>query len=182
MRIGYHEQTRLEPEIRAAMEAPIVDAVEVRRAVIAAAFEGKGRLASGWGSLYARLTSPLDRLWEELTYLLRRAGRAAVTEALMTLRLPTGEILELGDDLGRAYPSEVDRLEDRELVGFLDRFGAADSLRGSGAKDWADFDERMRFIAHFFRAYQREAALFEAPFTQEQTEAIRDGRVPSGEL
>jgi hypothetical protein len=58
----------------------------------------------------------------------------------------------------------------------------ADSLRGSGAEDWANFAERMHFIADFFRVYQTRQQLFEAPFTTRQAALIKSGERPDGSL
>ena len=56
------------------------------------------------------------------------------------------------------------------------------NLEDSGAKDWADFTDRMHFIADFFRVYQERQQLFEAPFTTEQVELLKSGALPGGRL
>lgn len=53
---------------------------------------------------------------------------------------------------------------------------------GSAAQDWSALADRMRYIFVYFRSRQRDATLFQPPFTAEQTEAILAGRVPAGEL
>lgn len=181
LRIGYHEQRRLQPEVFAALNASVANVAEVRRQVLAAVFEGRNRLFAWIGRLYLGFTSPLDRLWVRLTNHLRRAGRAVVTEALMTLRLPTGA-LRLGRDLIREPGPELAALDDAGLRAFLERLGAAGALAESGADDWADFDDRTRYIAHLFRCYQLEPRLLERPFSGDQAEAIRQGRIPAGDL
>jgi hypothetical protein len=57
-----------------------------------------------------------------------------------------------------------------------------DSLKESGAEDWADFKDRMHFITDFFRSYQERQLLFQAPFTTERVAALKLGRRPSGQL
>ncbi len=181
LRIGYHEQARLQPEVFAALNAAVADVAAVRRQVLGVAFEGRGSAISWFGRLYLRLTAPLDRLWIRLTNRLRRVARAALTDSLMTLRLPTNT-LRLGSDLERDPPEVLDSLSDGELELFASRIGALSPARGSGVQDWANLDERLRYIGSFFRAYQRETRLFEAPFTEEQVDSIRQGSVPASSL
>jgi hypothetical protein len=50
----------------------------------------------------------------------------------------------------------------------------ADSPVLSGAEDWADFAERMHYVADYFRCSQKHAPLFQPPFSPAQ--------VPSGRL
>jgi iron complex outermembrane recepter protein len=53
---------------------------------------------------------------------------------------------------------------------------------GTGTRDWASFEQRIRFIAALFRAYHLAEHLFDAPFTEEQVRVLRSGRVPPGRL
>ena len=52
-------------------------------------------------------------------------------------------------------------MELRELLKKADP--TPDSLAKTAAVNWADFGERMHFIADLFRARQMTARLFEAP-------------------
>ena len=52
----------------------------------------------------------------------------------------------------------------------------------SGAVDWADIPERMRFILTLFRARQQDFRLFEQPFSEAQRRDIAAGRMPQGAL
>jgi hypothetical protein len=57
-----------------------------------------------------------------------------------------------------------------------------DSTRDSGASDWANFPERLHFIADLFRCYQESPDVFEPPFTAEQVAVLKAGRMPEGAL
>jgi hypothetical protein len=57
-----------------------------------------------------------------------------------------------------------------------------DSLRETGALDWADLPDRLHFIVDLFRCYQERRALLEPPFTDEQVAALTAGRLPGGRL
>jgi hypothetical protein len=108
--------------------------------------------------------------------------RAAITEELMTLALP-GRALRLGRDLTGAFPAELARLENAELVALLAAADpTTDSAAESGARDWASLPERMHYIADLFRLAHADPALHQPPFTEIQQRAIADGRVPDGEL
>lgn len=181
LEIGFHEQTRLQPEIEASIEAPVVDAAELRRRVLTKLFRRLGPLRVLL-RLYLSWTTPIDGFWRDLTAVARRHAHHAVTDLLMTLELP-GEVLRLGEDLRSAFPPSLQRLTLPELTAVLARLDPTpDSPRDSGAVDWADFADRMHFIGDFFRAYQERQELLGPPFTAEQVAEIRQGRVPEGRL
>jgi hypothetical protein len=48
--------------------------------------------------------------------------------------------------------------------------------------DWADFPERIHFIADLFRCWQEEAGLISSPYAADQLAALRAGRMPGGAL
>jgi len=49
---------------------------------------------------------------------------------------------------------------------------AAGVRRQRGARDWTSFDQRMRTIGTLFRARQRQADLFGAPFDEVEAEQL----------
>jgi hypothetical protein len=55
-------------------------------------------------------------------------------------------------------------------------------VQQSGADDWADFSDRLHFIADLFRAYATYPQLFDPVFTPAQVLAIKAGRKPDGRL
>jgi hypothetical protein len=176
VRIGLHEQTRLQPEIAAALNAPIPDPVAVGRRLSETLFSG--RLARG-----ARSPRMLAEVSGRLLEPLRAVVRRIVTEELMMFALPEGRTLRLGTDLTGSFPEHLAKLDDPEAVAFLTTVDPTlDSLRGSGAEDWADLADRMHMILDLFRQQHENAALFQPPFTAEQLQAMAGGGTPDGNL
>ena len=183
LEIGYHEQTRLQPEIAAAMDAPIYDPAELRRRLLAELFPDPTarmrmallRLVGRAGSLFRAR----DRLAEEL----QRLGRLVITEQLMTLRLPGGRVLRLGQDLQTDFPQPLAHTTNPDLQALLSKVDPTpDSLDATGAQDWGRLPDRMHFITDLFRAYHLDGALFDPPFTPDQMAAIKVGQLPTGRL
>jgi hypothetical protein len=109
-------------------------------------------------------------------------GRECVTRSFMTLRLPEGEIY-LGQDLRtspgqKPFPPALQSIELAELRSLLAAYKAV----GSGAADWADIPERMRFILTLFRARQQDRRRFEEPFGDAPRRDIGAGQMPAGAL
>ena len=181
LRIGVHEQTRLQPEIADALNAPVLDPGEVRQRLLIAIL-GSERAASHRVAAQVSAAAALDQVAERLVERVRGAVRAVVTEELMTIALPTGP-RRIGGDLPGAFPPSLATLESPELIELLRAIDpTADSTMESGARDWASMPDRMHFIADLFRLEHDTAALFEPPFTLAQRQAIAAGRVPDGEL
>jgi len=183
--IGLHEQTRLQPEIAAAMEAPVVDPGELERRLFDLLLPGNRvvrwlRLAL----LTVRGRRAVVRVaGEQLADRARVLVRQAVTRLLMTLALPGGELLHLGDDLPAAFPPLLAELSDLELLALLKVVDPTpDSLLDTAARDWADLPDRMHYIADMFRCHAQRGDLLDPPFTAEQVEAFTDGRLPTGAL
>lgn len=167
VKIGFHEQQRLQPNIVAALNAPLT-------------VTGQRVSRRRWMD---RIGSLDDRLLQKLMILTRRI----VTTRMMELRLPYGD-LRLGADLPllpgqRLFPDMLQRLEQPELIRFLQRFEVdPDSMRGSRAADWGSLDDRMRFIITLFRTRQKSLELFDQPFLYEQRLEMDADRVPAGQL
>ncbi len=178
LRIGLHEQTRLQPEIEEALNAPVPDPAELRRRLVQALVHGiKESLARA-----PRWHGALDEVAGHLAERLRPLVRAVVTEELMTLTLAE-TTLHLGSDLTGSFPAELTTLADLELVEFVSGVDQTrDTLRGSGTDDWAALADRMHFIADLFRLYLDAPSLFQPPFTPEQLGVIAEGRTPDGTL
>jgi hypothetical protein len=183
--IGFHEQTRLQPEIAEALDALLVDPKQFRRRLIQAIFPARGwlvRLRLYFRRLLGR-PAPFDAATNALIAIVRRHARLAITEHLMTIGLPRGGRLRLGSDLGGEFPASLEEITNPELhalLGWIDP--TPDSLRETGVLDWADLPDRMHFIVDLFRCYQESRDLFEPPFTPEQVAALTAGRLPGGRL
>ncbi|MBC6456579.1 hypothetical protein [Actinomadura sp. HBU206391] len=185
LEIGVHEQTRLQPEITAALEAPIVDPDEVERRLLDLLLPGGGlrrRLRLAILALSGRRRL-LRVACEHLARHARTVARHAVTEHMMTLSLPSGQLLYLGQDLPAEFPPVLSQLSDPELLALLREIDpTTDSLLGTGARDWSDLPDRMHYIADLFRCQAQRDDLLSPPFTPEQVVAVKGGRRPSGRL
>ncbi len=174
-----HEQTRLQPEILASLEVPFETATGLGRRILLVLAPG----SAGWwtwaGTAAAAVLGGLGKLSAKP---IRALLRHAVTEALMTLRLPDGT-LRLGRDLRDAPPESLREPRHPELAAMLARLRPAPGdADGAGADDWSVLDERMLLVAKFFRCRHEDRALFGAPFTPEQVREAEAGRVPGGVL
>lgn len=184
LEIGFHEQTRLQPEIRDALDAAIPSREELRRRLLEVLFPGAGLFLRMRLRLprFLRRTGPLDRALDRLSEEFRALLRRVITEALMRIDM-AGETLKLGRDIARSFPESLRTIADPELKALLARLDpTSDSLAGSAAADWADFPERMHYIADLFRCFMAKPALFEPPFTPGQVAALKAGRRPGGRL
>jgi len=162
--IGVHEQTRLQPEIEGAMSASSVDPDELCACLPAP----------------AAMFRPLVR-----TFCENLAGhvRKVITNCLMTITLPGPETVRLGHDLRARFPANLRTLADPELRAFLAQVDPTpDSLRGSGARDWADFPQRMHFIADLFRAYLASPLLLSPPYDAGGERMLKAGERPPDPL
>lgn len=101
----------------------------------------------------------------------------------MTLSFPPDVRLRLGHDLTAAFPDSLKVIENADLLAMLKQIDPTpDSPRDSGAVDWADLPDRLHFIVDLFRCYHESANLLEAPFSSDQTMALKAGTVPAGQL
>jgi hypothetical protein len=155
LKCGWHEQTRLQPQIAEALQAPL----------------------QTLNTLTRRYLPFLRRPVERFTELLRDLNCQIITQGFMTLRLPDTR-LQLGRDIDRVIPSCFDAVQDDPL---LRQFSAAGHA-GDGAENWADLTQRMRYISRLFRCFHDDRTLFHAPFTEAQRAAMSAGKLPRGVL
>src|SRR5262245_18055408 len=195
LKIGLHEQMRLQPQITAAVDAPIVTAEDLGGRVLGVLIPRSRR----WPHM---AQGPLTRVVGWLAGRIRRESievtREIVTQALMVLTVPldsdgsrprsgqspavTYTALALACGLDVAVPPLL-----RGARPFLDSFVEAydpcpPGGTQCGAKDWCDLSQRMHYIVHLFRAYAQTASLFVPPFTPAQVTSVRDGILPEGDL
>jgi hypothetical protein len=179
LEIGLHEQTRLQPEIRAGLDAAYATKEDLGRRALTALFPSTVR----WWPIAGR---PAAAAVGVLAVGLQRASsklaREVITESFLTLSLP-GRVLELGTHLPDEYPGPLHQPAEAELVAFLEQVEPAPPATDDcGARDWSELQQRMHYIAHLFRAFHQRDELGEPPFRAEQVAAFRRGVVPDGEL
>jgi hypothetical protein len=169
--IGYHEQTRLQPEIAAALDAPFPDPRQ-----LGAGLDAASLLPGGW-------TAQVDTVADRFAARVRYLAHLVITEWLMTITLPGGKYLRLGRDLRADYPPSLIDITHAELRDLLARVDPTpDSIDATGAADWGRLTDRLHFIVDMFRCYGESSWLFAPPFTDEQMNTIKRGRRPRGEL
>jgi len=183
--IGYHEQTRLQPEINEALAAPIISPQEFGRNLIKA-LRPEGGWLTGivWFILrfFGRLAD-FDVSIESVVAGAQRQAQFIVTETMMTIELPPHNRLRLGDDLTAGFPPLLQHITNPDLLALLKQIDPTpDSQRESGAQYWGDLPDRLHFIADMFRSYETSRELFDPPFSAEQTAALKEGRLPFGRL
>ncbi len=183
--IGFHEQTRLQPEIAEALEASVEAPDVFKRRLLDTLLPG-----SSWvgylGGLFTALSgrpTPLDQAINRFALLARRRIRLFLTNHLMELGFQKGVRLRLGRDLQARFPGALTQLANADLITQLKKIDSTpDSLSETGAIDWADLPDRLHFIADLFRSYQETAELLAPPFQPEQVAALKAGRRPEGAL
>jgi hypothetical protein len=170
-----HEQHRLQPAIQDALDAAITDTLQkvVDDDVVDHVPAGEGRHLLG--GLTADVCKVLETAWD-----------TALTEVIMRLVTAT-ESLDLRRDVpalpGGMFPPALADLGGTAAAGAVAQW---DKTGGtgvpSGAHDWAQLPERMNYIVNLFRSRQRDPSLFNPPFSEEQLQALNQGRLPAGPL
>ncbi|MCP3144660.1 hypothetical protein [Pyxidicoccus xibeiensis] len=177
--VGYHEQTRLQGPVSAALNAPLRELFLDNLVEFARADPNRRvRDTPEWGlrGAFSPLATRLERIWRELA-----------TRTLMRMELPD-VTLRLGEDIPaltseRDFPPLLLKLKHPELVALmaeLDR--TPDDTAGSAARDWGSLSDRMNLIVDLFRTRQQDRLLYDQPFTFLQVDAFQQGRVPHGRL
>jgi hypothetical protein len=179
LEIGFHEQMRLEPEIREALDAAYATQEDLGRRCLEALFP----TATGWRPVVRRPAAALVGLFARgAQRATSRLARELITDAFMTLSLP-GRVLALGTHLADPYPDALREPSDAALLEFLHRFEPAPRAPDDcGARDWSDFRQRMHYIVHLCCACHMREDLLRPPFTPEQVASFGTGVVPDGEL
>lgn len=172
VRIGLHEQTRLQQNIAGALDAPFSERIYERFGAAGPKFlEPLLRWAIRKGVQW--FASGLLDDWQRLA-----------TRFLMKLTAPNGEEIPLGEDLPpEPFDPLLANLSNPELIALLERFDPnLQTTQGCAAVDWTILSDRMRFIGELFRVSQRDPSWFDQPFDAAQRSEIEAGRVPSGKL
>ena len=184
-RIGYHEQTRLQPEIAESLNAGLVNPQHVRDFVSDLQVNSKNI----WGKIIYFIqwlignTNLFKEQIDKLVLAAEKHIRRIITRELMTLTFPPDMIIHLGRDLVGTYPDHLKQLDDSDLLALLARIDpSTDNHQGDGATDWSSLNQRLHFIADLFRCYHESRNLFDEAFTSKQIEIIKSGGLPEGRL
>jgi len=178
LKIGLHEQTRLQPQIAAAVDAPLTTAVDLGARVLHLLIPGSRQ----WPApLHRPAAAAIGWIAARIKREAAAVTREAVTESMMMLSLPT-IVLSLGRNLIAPVPPIF-----ASPPAFLESFvrdydPCPPGGTACAAKDWCDLRQRMHYIVHLFRAYADESTLFSRPFTPDQVAVFRAGSIPRGEL
>jgi len=183
LKIGLHEQTRLQPQIVAAVNAPIVTAEDLGARVLHALLPG----SRTWPRV---AHDPLAKVIGWLAARVRRdaikATQEVVTQALMVLAIPQASgmytALALGRDLEAPVPEALATPHPFLEAFVLEYDPCPPGGTRCGAEDWCDLRQRMHYIVHLFRAYADTASLYGPPFSPQQVASFRSGVVPRGDL
>ena len=179
LEIGLHEQTRLQPEIREALDAAYATKEDLGRRALESLFPS----ATAWWPIFRRpAAAGVGLVAAGAQRTASRVAREVISESVMTLSLP-GRVLALGTHLADAYPDALREPASAELTELLARFEPVAPARDDcGARDWSELNQRMHYIVHLFRAFHLRDELSSSPFTPDQVASIRRGVVPDGEL
>jgi hypothetical protein len=177
--IGFHEQTRLQPEIRAALDAASATEKDLGRRALDALFPSAERW---WPVVRRPAAAVVGTFAAAAQRASSRVARELITESFLALSLP-GRVLALGTHLTDEYPEVLREPADPELTAFLARFEPAPPAPDDcGARDWSDLEQRMHYIVHLFSAFHLSGDLSRPPFSPEQVSSFSRGVVPDGEL
>ncbi len=162
LQIGFHEQTRLQPDIQAALDGALLEPGDLANLLMNVLAVKQGRVARALDKVWPFQESPLGKITMVLAHDVQQQVRMLITEQLMSLWLPPGVVVRLGRDLTRPFPEILQPLTNPDVLHLLAGFNAiSDNEHGSGVEDWANLNERMRFIADLFRAYGQDKCLFD---------------------
>jgi hypothetical protein len=180
LEIGLHEQTRLQPEIREALDAPYATQQDLGRRLLEVLLPPRTRARRAVPDRPA--AAALGWVGRKLQDAGAEIAREGITMSIMVLSLP-GRVLALGAHLPDEYPESLRQLADRDLAALVGRYEPVPPAPDDcGARDWAVLEQRMHYIVHLFRATHEQAELYRAPFTPAQVRSILAGAIPDGEL
>jgi hypothetical protein len=179
LEIGFHEQTRLQPEIREAIDAADATGADLGRRALEALFPSAG----GWWEVVRRpAAAAAGLLAAGAQRSASRVAREVIGESLLVLSLP-GRVLLLREHLADEYPEILRNPTVSELKELVARYEPAPPARDDcGARDWSELQQRMHYIVHLFFAFHEHPELSDPPFTPEQVASFERGVVPEGEL
>ena len=179
LEIGFHEQTRLQEQIREALDAASDTKQDLGRRALEAVFPSAVHLPS---AVPRPIAAAVGVVAGRLQRASNRLAREVITDSFMVLSLP-GRTLALGTHLADEYPEPLREPADPDLVELLARYEPVPPAPDDcGARDWSDLDQRMHYLVHLFCSLHRCEELARPPFTDGQVATLRRGELPDGEL
>jgi hypothetical protein len=166
LQLGVHEQNHLQPVIASSMDMGVNQAAE----------RLKQRLVKDAATL-SSMEHDVDLVLHPVTKSIADAWDDVMTAALATITSPEGT-MRLDHDvpviLGQPFdPPELSPVVVADLEALRRRF---DRSYGAGersaARDWANFDDRMDFIANLFVSRHHLELLFNSPFDEATLDAM----------
>jgi len=166
-RVGVHEQSLIQGEVERALNAPLK---ETFAPIVKATLDAAGNALPFPANLAykgAKAAGLVDKAVDSVVDSLTGQFRQFATEHMMKIGLPEGS-LSLGDDVRPGaqgdFPEHLRTIESGELNKLLSQYDKTpNSLKGSSANDWSQFDQRMNYIVDLFRSRQGDPRLFDAP-------------------
>ncbi len=174
LRLGGHEQNHLQSAIAGAMDMGVDEATARLRARL-----GRDDPA------VADAGDALDRALEPVARALGDAWGTVMTDAYGVWQSPEGT-WRLDRDVppppsGSFVPDDVATAVVADLAQLRARFDRANGDgRGSAARDWESFDERMNFITNLFVSRHHSLDLLAEPFDDATRADLEAGSVPRG--
>lgn len=127
--------------------------------------------------------SYLDGVFDGLIRGVNRLIRQVITDHLMTLHLSSTEVLRLGRDLTGTFPQVLEQIDNARLREMLVRIDVTlDSLKQSGAKDWADFTIVCTSWRTSFAFTRSSSICSMRQFMTQQVTLLKSGVRPDGRL
>jgi hypothetical protein len=169
-----HEQQRLQPAIAAALDAAISDTLKKVLDDLVVHHIPSAEAQHLFDGLTDDVCRVLDAAWD-----------TALTESIMQL-VTASETFDLRRDVpplrGSMFPDALRDLPSSTatVVAVWDKTGGTGSP--SGARDWANLEDRMNYIVNLFRSRQRDQSLFDPPFSADQLAVLATGSLPTGPL
>ncbi len=162
--IGVHEQTRVQPDLVEALEAPL--RLRLGDELGQLLFE-RSWLRVLPGGLVRLLRPMIDAIERRSVRSVAWTLRRGLTRTMMKIRLSDRDI-RLGRpvptaDLDDPFDPALDPIVLPRLAEVLAEIDP-DDRASAASSDWSDYPDRMRFIVRLFRVTQREPGLFDDPY------------------
>ena len=167
IQIGFHEQTRLQPEIAESLDAANIDPQQIKNYLTDLLVKSQSLI--GKLMYFFRWVIGETKLFKDaidnLAATAEKHIRIVITKHLMTLTLPPNNCLHLSENLTAPYPDNLATITSADLTALLKQLKPSiNTIDGAGCTDWADLRQRIHYIANLFRCYHNAKELFDAPF------------------